>query len=662
VVTPLTFSKVLIANRGEIAVRIAQTCRELGLRTISVYSEADAGALHVRVADEAYLIGPPPPLQSYLSIEALLEAARESGADAVHPGYGFLAENAGFASAVEEVGLIWIGPPAGVIAALGDKVAAKALAMSAGVPVVPGYAGEDQSPVRMLAEAERIGFPVMLKAAAGGGGRGMREVLAAEALPAALEGAKREAHSAFADDRVFMEKLLVRPRHIEIQLMVDQHGNGIYLGERDCSLQRRHQKVIEEAPSPVLTPELRAAMGRDALRLAGASGYVNAGTVEFLFSGDSYYFLEMNTRIQVEHPVTEMVTGLDLVALQLAVASGQRLPLHQSEVQLRGHAIEARIYAEDPARGFLPATGRVTVFAPPEGAGIRNDTGISAGAEVTPYYDAMLAKLVVHAPDRLQALARLQQALQRYGVAGVTSNLEFLRWIAGQEEVIRGRIDTGFLEREWQLPQDVEVPAAAFAAAAVFESSDQYQSPSNEESLDPWRRIDSWRGSGIVRRFLYVAADGTPHSVELTRSSPWSARVDDSENLVGVKLHSPGALVVEADGAEEVFRVSCSGDGVHVAWAGFTADLRHPPEYAILGGATGAKSEAGLTTPMPGTVVKVQVIEGQTVDAHEPLMVLEAMKMEHVIEAPYAGVVQAILFQQGDMVPAGSPVVRLEPS
>jgi len=663
-VVPLRFSKVLIANRGEIAVRIAQTCRELGLRSVAVYSEADAGALHVRVADEAYLIGPAAPLQSYLSIDALLGAARVSGADAVHPGYGFLAENADFARATEEAGLIWIGPPAGVIAALGDKVAAKALAVRAGVPVVPGYDGEDQSLERMVSEAERIGFAVMLKAAAGGGGRGMREVHAAEGLQAALEGAKREAQSSFADDRVFMEKLLVRPRHIEIQLMVDQHGNGVYLGERDCSLQRRHQKVIEEAPSPALTPELRAAMGRDALRLAGASGYVNAGTVEFLFSGDSYYFLEMNTRIQVEHPVTEMVTGLDLVALQLAVAAGQRLPLHQSEVALRGHAIEARIYAEDPARGFLPAIGRVTAFAPPEGAGIRNDTGISAGAEVTPYYDAMLAKLVVHAPNRPQALARLQQALQRYVVVGPTTNLEFLTWIAGHEEVMRGRVDTGWLEREWQPAREVDVPAAAFAAAAAFESSAGYQNPADEESVDPWRRMDTWRGSGIVRRFLYVAGDDAAHSVELTGSpSSWSARVDGTENAVGVKLQSVGAFVVEVDGAEEFFRVSRSGDGVRVAWAGgASADLRHPAGYAVSDGAKGAKSDAGLTAPMPGTVVKVQVTEGQTVAAREPLMVLEAMKMEHVIEAPYAGVVQAILFQQGDMVPASSPVVRMEPA
>jgi len=663
-VVPLRFSKVLIANRGEIAVRIAQTCRELGLRSVAVYSEADAGALHVRVADEAYLIGPAAPLQSYLSIDALLGAARVSGADAVHPGYGFLAENADFARATEEAGLIWIGPPAGVIAALGDKVAAKALAVRAGVPVVPGYDGEDQSLERMVSEAERIGFAVMLKAAAGGGGRGMREVHAAEGLQAALEGAKREAQSSFADDRVFMEKLLVRPRHIEIQLMVDQHGNGVYLGERDCSLQRRHQKVMEEAPSPVLTPELRAAMGRDALRLAGASGYVNAGTVEFLFSGDSYYFLEMNTRIQVEHPVTEMVTGLDLVALQLAVAAGQRLPLHQSEVELRGHAIEARIYAEDPARGFLPAIGRVTAFVPTEGAGIRNDTGISAGAEVTPFYDAMLAKLVVHAPDRRQALARLQQALQRYVVAGTTTNLDFLQWIAGHQEVIRGRVDTGWLEREWQPALEVDVPAAAFAAAAAFESSNQYQTPANEESPDPWRRMDTWRGSGIVRRFLYAAPDDAAHSVELTESpSSCSARVDGAEKAVGVKLQSEGVFAVEAGDAEELFRVSGSGDGVRVAWAGgASADLRHPAGYAISDGATGARSDAGLTSPMPGTVVKVQVTEGQTVAAQEPLMVLEAMKMEHVIEAPYAGVIQAILFQQGDMVPASSPVVRMEPA
>lgn len=663
------FRKILIANRGEIAVRIMQTCRELGIASVAVYSSADAHALHVQRADEAYHIGPAPALDSYLSIDALLDAARRSGADAIHPGYGFLAESAEFARAVSQAGLVWIGPPADVIALLGDKVAAKKLASAAGVPVVPGYYGEDQRPELMLAEADAIGYPVMLKAAAGGGGKGMRVVSHPAELAAALEGARREARSAFGDDRMFLEKLVARPRHVEIQVLIDETGNGVYLGERDCSVQRRHQKVVEEAPSPVMTPQLRGAMGDDALRLAQRAGYRNAGTVEFLFGGDEYYFLEMNTRIQVEHPVTEMVTGLDLVRLQIEIALGRRLGLSQLDVQIRGHAIEARLYAEDPQTNFLPATGTLDVFRPPHGPGIRNDVGVFEGAEISPYYDPLLAKLIVHAETREAAVARLRDALSRYPAVGVTTNQGFLSWLLDQRDFQAGSIDTDFVNRTWPPADAEEPPPEVLLAAACFELTERQAPRTGTGSLsadpyDPWRQTNGWRLGGVSRDITY-GWSGREYQVSAQHAGEtcWRMSVNGSEYVVGVQRAAHRTLVLRQGPEVQTFVVVRVPQGLDVELRGVVYRLARPQERAAFSrGGRRARTDAALTAPMPGTVVKVEVQEGQRVSAHEPLVVLEAMKMEHVVHAPHEGVVRAILYQPGELVPAGSPVVELEES
>ncbi len=655
------FSKILVANRGEIAVRIIQTCHEMGIAAVAVYSDIDADALHVRRADEAYAIGPPPALQSYLSIDNILRAAEESGAEAVHPGYGFLSENPAFARAVEAAGLVWIGPDADVIALLGDKVAAKKLAQSAGVPVIPGYYGEDQSPARMQAEAETIGFPIMLKAAAGGGGKGMRAVTRTEDLPAALEGAQREARSAFGDEHVFLEKLVHLPRHIEIQVLVDNYGHGVYLGERECSLQRRHQKVVEESPSPIMTPALRSAMGEDALRVARASGYRNAGTVEFLFTGDRYYFLEVNTRIQVEHPVTEMVTGVDLVRRQIEIADQQRLDLSQLDVTSDGHAIEVRLYAEDAESGFLPATGTLADFRPPLGPGIRNDIGVTEGSVISQYYDPMLAKLVIHAPDRDQSVRRLQDALQRYVVLGCTTNLSFLHWISQQRWFQEGRVDTGMLERQWGeteggagMPDNVLLAAAAYQ---VLREGGRNDPP----VVNPWSQTSGWRVAGTRRTFSfrYRNADFTA-TLERAHDG-WQVSVGGRHRTVAISGGPNGQIVLRDGPAVWAASVSDTDGRLDVLHAGTV--YRLVPAGHDMSGLESVPTDAGnqsLTVPMPGTVVKVAVHAGQHVTAHQTLVVLEAMKMEHVIEAPADSTVREILYREGDLVPANEPVIRLE--
>ncbi|MDQ2744352.1 MAG: acetyl-CoA carboxylase biotin carboxylase subunit [Chloroflexota bacterium] len=652
------FSKILIANRGEIAVRIIQTCHEMGIKAVAVYSDADADALHVRRADEAYCIGPAPATQSYLDIDHILTAARESGSQAIHPGYGFLAENPAFARAVVEAGLTWIGPSGEVIALLGDKVAAKELAHQAGVPIIPGYYGREQSIRQMTAAADEIGYPIMLKAAAGGGGKGMRIVNDPAEMAPALEAARREAQSAFGDDRIFLERLVVKPRHIEIQILLDACGNGVYLGERECSLQRRHQKVVEESPSPVMTRELRTAMGEDALRVARASGYTNAGTVEFLFGGDSYYFLEVNTRIQVEHPVTEMVTGLDLVRRQIEIASGRTLELSQLDVELKGHAIEVRLYAEDPATGFLPTTGTVDVFDPPLGAGIRNDVGIAAGGVISPYYDPLLAKLIVHAASRAEAALRLDDALSRYAVLGVVTNLSFLHWIAQQAWFREGRIHTGTLAETWSAERALGVPAMVVAAAAFFEMlSSDYAPAAGTQS--PWRRTSGWRQGRTARTFRYQSA-GSEHAAILTLSGDsWRVTIDGTTHQLGIRRAGNHELILQEGPEVWSMSVAAIPPGIAVEFDGVVYRLTRPvgDSTASVGARSGRDT---LVSPMPGTVVKVAVEEGQRVLAHEPLVILEAMKMEHVIEAPHDGVVGQILFHVGDLVPANEPVVRLE--
>ncbi len=649
------FSRVLVANRGEIAVRIMQTCRELGIETVAVYSEVDRAALHVRVADTAYAIGAAPARESYLNGPEVIKVALQSGAEAIHPGYGFLAENAVFAAEVTAAGLVWIGPPAPVIALLGDKVAAKRVAEQAGVPVVPGFAQSDASYDRLSAEANRIGYPLMLKAAGGGGGKGMRIVDNAAEMHESLDAARREASSAFGDDRIFMEKLLLRPRHVEMQILADSVGGIVYLGERDCSLQRRHQKVVEEAPSPVMTAALRAEMGEAAVRIARASGYVNAGTVEFLLAKESFYFLEVNTRIQVEHPVTEATSGVDLVRLQLEIAAGHPLEITQADVELRGHAIEARLYAEDPGRNFLPSIGRVQAFAPPQGPGIRNDVGVQAGDSITMHYDPMIAKLIIHAETRSLALTRLQDALERYVCAGPTTNLSFLQWVAHRAEFSNGEVDTGFIERAWRPPLHVAPPAQVLIGAALADVSAR-------ATRDPWRAGSAWRASGIPRRFQYQL-DGESWEVTLTPLGSDSWRVETHEfevQISAVEVRSD-LVIFTIDNSTSSVAIGDHPNGYSLVFEGtaYQLDRPRPSELGDLRTAHHA-ANSSLSAPMPGTIVSIRVVAGQTVDAGEPLVIMEAMKMEHVVEAVAACTVKAILVRPGDMVAAGTLLVQMD--
>lgn len=660
-----SYSKLLIANRGEIAVRIVRTCRQMQIKTVAIYSTPDSTALHVQSADEAYWVGPAPAAGSYLNIDAILGVARASGAEAVHPGYGFLAENAAFAQAVYDAGLIWIGPDPEVIALMGDKVAAKRLAGSVGVPLVPGYEGEDQTEGRMLREAERLGFPVMLKAAAGGGGRGMRVVADPDALSRGLESARREARAAFGDDRIFLEKLLKGARHVEIQVVADSHGNVIHLGERDCSIQRRQQKVVEESPSPVMTPDVRDRMGRDAVSLARAAGYVNIGTVEFLFSADSYYFLEMNTRIQVEHPVTELITGLDLVRLQLQIASGRPLGMSQLDVRLDGHAIEARVYAEDAQNGFLPATGRLRVFQPPLGPGVRNDVGVLEGSEVTTHYDPLLAKLVVAASTRSEALGKLDDALAEYSIVGVTTNLAFLRWVAQQEQFKSGRAGTEFLEENWRPLELADPPREALLAAAsavILSTGWEVHGPRADKPHNPWRNAGGRRPGGSSRSVSFRFADRRCR-IDVVRApdGDWDMTVAGQTTRVRIEKAGAHGIVLSADNRVVRATTAHTVTAVTISLAGrtYTFERDTPSDSYRVETGGGIESE-GVSSPMPGTVVEVAVQEGQHVGANQPLVVLEAMKMEHVIQAPHEAIVQAVLYGVGDLVPAGATVVRLE--
>jgi 3-methylcrotonyl-CoA carboxylase alpha subunit len=650
------FSKILIANRGEIAVRIIQTCREMGIEPVAVYSEADRSALHVRMADSAYYIGPAPARDSYLNVPEVVEAAVRSGAEAIHPGYGFLAENATFAEAVVSAGLAWIGPPASVISLLGDKVAAKRAAEEAGVLVVPGYAGDDLSRERLAVEAERIGYPVMLKAAAGGGGKGMRVVDRPEALRDSIGSAQREAAAAFGDDRIFMEKLLVRPRHVEMQILADSAGSVVYLGERDCSLQRRHQKVVEEAPGPVMTQSLRTAMGEAAVRIARVSRYVNAGTVEFLLAGDDFYFLEVNTRIQVEHPVTEATSGLDLIRLQLAIAAGEPLSFTQIDVAMRGHAIEARIYAEDPDVHFLPSTGLLEIFSPPLGPGIRNDVGVEAGDAITTHYDPMMAKLIVCAENRVLAVTRLQEALDRYVCVGPKTNLEFLRWIAREPAFVAGNLDIGFIDRDWRPEERHMLPSAVLIAAALADAAGLVA------TNDPWRRRGAWRMAGMPRRLRYeYEREVREINLISTGQSCWRITMSDFDQEITVLDVRANTIVYRSGERITTVSVSSGQNGYSLVYEGMLYDLSRPHLLDAARTRVGGQTfEARLTAPMPGTIVSIPVTEGQRVQVGEPLIVMEAMKMEHIVEATSAGTIGSILVQPGEMVAAGAALVQME--
>ncbi|WP_329279010.1 acetyl/propionyl/methylcrotonyl-CoA carboxylase subunit alpha [Streptomyces sp. NBC_00691] len=623
------FDTVLVANRGEIAVRVIRTLRELGVRSVAVYSDADADARHVREADTAVRIGPPPASESYLSVEALLDAARRTGAQAVHPGYGFLAENAGFAQACADAGLVFIGPPASAISLMGDKIRAKETVKAAGVPVVPGAADPE------LEEAARaLGAPVLLKPSAGGGGKGMRLVRDLSTLTEEIASARREARASFGDDTLLVERWIDRPRHIEIQVLADAHGNVIHLGERECSLQRRHQKIIEEAPSVLLTPEIRASMGAAAVEAARSCGYVGAGTVEFIVPGgdpSSYYFMEMNTRLQVEHPVTELITGVDLVEWQLRVASGEPLPFAQEDITLTGWAIEARICAEDPSRGFLPSGGTVLALNEPQGQGVRTDSGLSEGTEVSSLYDPMLSKVIVHAEDRPTALRRLRAALADTVTLGVPTNAGFLRRLLAHPDVVSGALDTGLVERDAESLIPDGVPDEVYAAAAAVRLVELAPAP-RDGWTDPFSVPSGWRlgGSPAPLPFPVRAAGLEPVVAE----APAGARVTDA------------SVTVTVDGV--VHRFHRAGD-----WLGRDGDswhvMDHDPVAAALSGARHGGADT-LAAPMPGTVTVVKVAVGDEVEAGQSLLVVEAMKMEHVISAPHAGTVTELDVTPGSTV------------
>ncbi|MFD7049212.1 acetyl/propionyl/methylcrotonyl-CoA carboxylase subunit alpha [Streptomyces sp. S1A1-8] len=629
------FDTVLVANRGEIAVRVIRTLRALGVRSVAVFSDADADARHVREADTAVRIGPAPAAESYLAVERLLEAAARTGAQAVHPGYGFLAENASFARACAEAGLVFIGPPADAIALMGDKIRAKETVKAAGVPVVPGSSGSGLTDAQLAEAAREIGMPVLLKPSAGGGGKGMRLVRDASALGEEIAAARREARASFGDDTLLVERWVDRPRHIEIQVLADGHGNVVHLGERECSLQRRHQKIIEEAPSVLLDAGTRAAMGEAAVQAARSCGYEGAGTVEFIVPGSdpsSYYFMEMNTRLQVEHPVTELITGLDLVEWQLRVAAGERLPYGQEDITLTGHAVEARICAEDPARGFLPSGGTVLALHEPQGDGVRTDSGLSEGTEVGSLYDPMLSKVIAYGPDRATALRKLRAALAETVTLGVQTNAGFLRRLLAHPAVVAGDLDTGLVEREAEelLAGSGDVPEEVYDAAAAVRLSSL--APAEGGWTDPFSVPSGWR------------LGGEPAPVVFHLRAPGLEPV--AHRPRGTSTVTPGRVSVTLDGVRHTFHragdwLGREGDAWHVR--------DHDPVAASLSGAAHAGVDS-LTAPMPGTVTVVKVAVGDEVAAGQSLLVVEAMKMEHVISAPHAGTVSELDVTPGTTV------------
>ncbi|MFD8948129.1 biotin carboxylase N-terminal domain-containing protein [Streptomyces xanthophaeus] len=662
------FSTVLVANRGEIAVRVIRTLRQLGVRSVAVFSDADADARHVREADTAVRIGPAAAAESYLSVERLLDAARRTGAEAVHPGYGFLAENAAFAQACADAGLAFIGPPASAISLMGDKIRAKETVKAAGVPVVPGSSGSGLSDAELASAAAEIGMPVLLKPSAGGGGKGMRLVRDAAVLGEEIAAARREARSSFGDDTLLVERWVDRPRHIEIQVLADAHGNVVHLGERECSLQRRHQKVIEEAPSVLLDEKTRAAMGEAAVEAARSCGYVGAGTVEFIVPGEdpsSYYFMEMNTRLQVEHPVTELITGLDLVEQQLLVAAGAPLGFTQAEVRLTGHAIEARVCAEDPARGFLPSGGTVLALSEPSGGAVRTDSGLTAGVPVGSTYDPMLSKVIAYGPDRAAALRVLRGALADTVILGVQTNAGFLRRLLAHPDVVSGDLDTGLVERDLGTLLPEGVPDEVYAAAALLARP---EAPTDANRwADPFDAPNGWRLGGTpawtVHHFRLPGQDPVEvrtrpagSATELTVSAAAEPQARDAEQAAGapararIVTRTADRVTVELDGVTHAFSHAASPEGI---WLGRDGDSwhvqHHDPVTASLSG-SGRGGADTLAAPMPGTVTVVKVAVGEKVTAGQSLLVVEAMKMEHVISAPHSGTVTELDVTPGSTV------------
>ena len=668
------FTKILIANRGEIACRVAATAKRMGVKTVAVYSDADANAKHVAACDEAVHIGASAPKDSYLRWERIIEAAQQTGAQAIHPGYGFLSENEDFAQACQNAGLVFIGPPPSAIKDMGLKAESKQLMEKAGVPLVPGYHGADQDPVLLQREADRIGYPVLIKASAGGGGKGMRAVDKSEDFAAALASCKREAINSFGDDAVLIEKYVQRPRHIEIQVFGDTQGNYVYLFERDCSVQRRHQKVLEEAPAPGMTPELRARMGEAAVAAARAVQYVGAGTVEFIVEQPGgyahpeqmkFFFMEMNTRLQVEHPVTEAITGQDLVEWQLRVASGEPLPCLQDQLKITGHAIEARICAENPDNNFLPATGALHVYGLPEcvtferGA-VRVDSGVRQGDVISPFYDSMVAKLIVHGDTREQALARLDEALAQTHIVGLATNVQFLRRVARTDSFAKAQLDTGLIPREEAVLFKQEPVGLPLAAAAAVAQTLLHERAS--EGADPFSRRDGWRSHGLVERRFEFDFGGAHAKASLTYLHDGALRLtvgEGAEAVTGPLVFAPTERGIDLQyaGQRTLAAVYAQGETDHV----FTPQgATQIVAIDLLAHAGEDQDEGGrLTAPMPGKVVSFAVQAGDKVTKGQALAVMEAMKMEHTIAAPADGVVAELLYAPGDQVTEGAELLKL---
>ena len=662
------FSKILIANRGEIACRVIATARTLGAATVAVYSDADAGAKHVALADEAVRIGPPPTAESYLRGDVIIEAALRMGAQAIHPGYGFLSENPDFVEAVEAAGLVFIGPPADAIRAMGLKDAAKALMEKAGVPVVPGYHGDRQDTAFLEGEADAIGYPVLIKARAGGGGKGMRKVDDPKDFAEAFAAAQREGQASFGDPTCLVEKYIAKPRHVEIQVFGDGHGDVVHLFERDCSLQRRHQKVIEEAPAPFMPSDVREAMGAAAVEAARAIGYQGAGTVEFIADGsgplktDGFWFMEMNTRLQVEHPVTEAITGLDLVELQLRVAAGEPLPFAQEDLAIDGHAFEARVYAEDAAKGFLPATGRLGLFRTPEAsafelAPVRIDAGVHEGDEITPHYDPMIAKVIVHGPTRAAALSRLAATLAEIRIAGSVTNLEFLGALARHEGFAKGDVDTGLIGRD--LDTLTASPAAddMVIALAAIEALGLFADPAGG---DPWSSLRGWRQwtPAAQRAVLLQEGDPLERIVEIGPEGRFTVAGDAAPVEIAASVDGDGRLRFASDGVARSAHVATVGNEIVVFLDGAAFVFSRPDPFA-----TATEDGAGgdqVAAPMSGLVRTVRVSVGDAVAKGDPLLMLEAMKMEHTLTAPRDGVVAEVLVNAEEQVAEGDLLIRFE--
>ncbi len=667
------FDKILIANRGEIACRVIDTAQKMGVKTVAVYSEADVNARHVKMADEAVLLGPAEVSQSYLKADKILEIAKATGAKAIHPGYGFLSENATFAEKCEQHGVAFIGPPASAIRAMGLKDAAKAMMEKAGVPVVPGYHGEDQDPELLKNEAGRIGYPVLIKAVAGGGGKGMRRVDSADEFPSALKGAMREAANAFGDERVLIEKYLTKPRHIEVQVFADKHGNVVHLFERDCSLQRRHQKVIEEAPAPDMPEKMRAVMGAAAVAAAKAIAYEGAGTVEFIadvsngLQEDSFYFMEMNTRLQVEHPVTELITAQDLVQWQLIVADGGPLPLKQEELVINGHSLEVRLYAEDPHNDFLPATGPLLKLRPPlERAGVRVDTGVLEGDNVTPFYDPMIAKLIVWDENRDAALRKLQLALADYHVAGLVTNLEFLKNIASHSAFANKDLDTGFIERFKKdlVPEKATASDKHLALSVLFlslkkASEDIVFAEESNDPYSPWNVADGWRLNDTAHVDYVFERNENEVSVMVTKNaSGYDICIDREVIHASAELMEDGTLRASLNGHILSATVVSDNDRMIVITDGKQVEVqRIEQDFGNLQDEGGA---GAITAPMPGKIIQLNVGSGQSVHKGEALMVMEAMKMEHTLSAGSDGTIGDIYFEVGDQVDEGALLIQID--